>query len=257
MVAQAAETPEPVPEKTDPLLWYRNHSLLPTPQVVREWYLIGGVGVNVVWVDIAQPNVRLLVGLADGADPRRGYFPRQRFSRFVQRYKPRAAINGLYFHNTSGQPTGSIVRNGVFLFDGRWGTTITIDRQGRVRFHYRSGTFGHDFGWQKDVYQAITTGPTLVRNGKVWLWPWGEGFRDRRVLGMARRSAIGLTWDNKIILVTVHTPVTLDKLANIMLRFSCKAAANLDGGSSSALYCRGVYVTKPSRAIPNVLLVYD
>lgn len=241
----------------DPLLWYRNSSLLPSGQVKREWYLIGGVGVNVVWVDITQAKVRCLVGLARNADPVRGYFPRDSFSSFIKRYRPRAAINGTYFHNLNGQPTGSIVRNGTFLYDGRWGTTITFDRQGQVRFHYRSGTYGRHFGWDRSVYNAITTGPTLVRSGHVWLYPWSEGFRDRHVLGTARRSAIGLTWNNKLVLVTVHTPISLNKLANIMLRFSCKAAANLDGGSSSALYCRGAYITRPTRRLSNVLLIYD
>jgi exopolysaccharide biosynthesis protein len=218
--------------------------------------LIGGVGVNIVWVDTSQPNVRCVVGLPSGADPVRGYFPRDDFAHIIARYRPRAAINGTYFHLGNGQPTGSLMRHGAFLYDGRWGTTITTDRQGRVRFHYRSGTHGHNLDW-RGVYNAITTGPTLVRDGRVWLHPKAEGFRDRRVLGKARRSAIGLTWSSKLVLVTVHTPVTLDKLANIMLRFSCKAAANLDGGASSGLYCQGQFVTRPARRLSNVILVYD
>lgn len=224
--------------------------------VSRSWQLIGGVGVNVIYVNTRPENVRVVVGFGAGADPVRGYFPRDNFYRIVKWYRPRAAINGTYFHLTNGQPTGSIVRNGSFLYDGRWGTTICLDRDGHVSFRYQSGTLGHHRGWA-GVENAITTGPTLVRDGKLYLHARAEGFRDTNMLGIARRSAIGLTWDDRLILVTVPTPISLNKLSNIMLRFSCKAAANLDGGSSSALYCNGEFITKPQRALSHVLLVYD
>lgn len=236
---------------------FRNNQPQRSVHVYRGWQLIGGVGVNVVHVNLRPDNVRLMVGFAAGADPRRGYFPRENFYRIVKRYQPRVAINGTYFHLLNGQPTGSIVRHGEFLYDGRWGTTIALDRHGDVTFHYKSGTYGRHLDWS-NVEHALTSGPTLVRDGKVWLYPRAEGFRDPRVLvGTARRSAIGLTWDNRLVLVTVHRPITLNKLANIMLRFSCKAAVNLDGGSSSALYSNGQFVTVPQRRLSNVLLVYD
>ncbi|MEN6302115.1 MAG: phosphodiester glycosidase family protein, partial [Armatimonadia bacterium] len=73
----------------------------------------------------------------------------------------------------------------------------------------------------------------------------------------ARRSALGLTWDDKLVLVTVHTKISLNKLSHIMLRLGCTEAAALDGGSSTALYCNGEFISKPSRRLSNVLLVYD
>jgi len=237
--------------------WYRNSSARRSPHVARQWRLIGGVGVNVVTADLAGARVRCVVGLARGADPRRGHFPLEDFHRIVRRYEPRVAINGTYFHRGNGQPTGSIVRHGSFLYDGRWGTTITIGADGDVRFHYRSGTYGRHFGWSPAVREAISTGPTLVRDGRLYLHPRQEGFRDPHVLGKARRSAIGLTRHNRLVLVTVHRPISLNKLAHIMLRLNCRAAANLDGGSSSGLYCNGEYITLPSRRLSNVLLVYD
>ncbi len=253
-------TPSPklpeVSSRPKPLLWYRNTTVQRSAQVAREWRLIGGVGTNIVWVDITRPHVRCVIGLARGADPERGYFPRENFYRIVKRYQPRAAINGTFFHILNGQPTGSVMRHGKLLYDGRWGTTIMMDRQGHVRFRYRSGTYGHKLDW-KGVYNAITTGPTLVRNGRIYLHPREEGFRDPRVLGKASRSAIGLTRHSKLVLVTVHTPVSLNKLAHIMLRLGCLHAANLDGGSSSALYCNGRYVTIPKRRLSNVILIYD
>ena len=76
-----------------------------------------------IYVNTQPENVRVVVGFGAGADPTRCYFPRDSFYRIVQWYRPRAAINGTYFHVTNGQPTGAIVRNGCFLYDGRWGTT--------------------------------------------------------------------------------------------------------------------------------------
>jgi exopolysaccharide biosynthesis protein len=235
---------------------FENSTERRSDHVWRTWEEIGGVGVNVVYVNTKPQSVRFLTGFGAGADPIRGYFPRENFYRTVKRYKPRVAINGTYFHLTNGEPTGAIVRHGDFLYDGRWGTTICIDRKGRVSFRYQSGTLGRHRGWA-GVENAISTGPTLVRDSRLYLHPRKEGFRDPSVLGTARRSALGLTSDNRLVLVTVHTPVSLNKLANIMLALDCKAAANLDGGSSSALYCNGEFITKPQRALSNVLLIYD
>lgn len=235
---------------------FQNSAKTRSDHVWRNWELIGGVGVNVVHVNTKPKSVRFLTGFGAGADPERGYFPRENFYRTIKRYKPRAAINGTYFHLLNGQPTGSIVRHGRFLYDGRWGTTICIDQKGHVSFRYQSGTLGHNRGWE-GVENAISTGPTVVRDGKLYLHPRKEGFKDPSVLGKARRSALGLTWDDRLVLVTVETPISLNKLGNVMLALNCKAAANLDGGSSTALYCNGEFVSKPQRALSNVLLVYD
>lgn len=235
---------------------FRNSRKQRSEHVVRSWELIGGVGVNVVYVNMKAAHVRVVPGFASNADPRRGYFPLENFYRTVRHYRPRVAINGTYFHLLNGQPTGPIVRHGEFLYDGRWGTTVCISAEGDVTFRDQSGVYGRHRGWE-GVYNAICTGPTLVREGKLWLKPRQEGFRDPRVLGPARRSAMGLDHKGRLVLVTIHTPVSLNKLAHIMLRLNCQDAVNLDGGSSSGLYCNGEYVTKPTRKLSNVLLVYD
>jgi hypothetical protein len=235
---------------------FRNSRKQRSDHVLRSWELIGGVGVNIVTVNLSAENVRFMPGFASGADPVRGYFPFQNFCHIVRHYQPRVAINGTYFHLLNGVPTGPIMRHGKMLYDGRWGTTICLDEKGALTFRYQSGTYGRHRGWE-GVYNAISTGPTLVRDGKLWLHPRQEGFRDPAVLGKARRSALGLTWDNRLVLVTVGTRVSLNRLGNIMLRLNCKQAANLDGGSSSALYSNGQYITKPNRKLSNVLLVYD
>ena len=225
-----------------------------SPHVTRTWQLIGGVGVNVVKINTQARTVRVMPGFARNADPRRGYFPRDNFYHIVGRYQPRAAINGTYFHLQNGQPTGTIVRYSQYLYQGQHGTAICFDDNCKVEFRFRDGVKPFSFS---GVRHAICTGPTLVRDRAVYLHPREEGFTDPRVLGTARRSAIGMTTTQKLLLVTIHTPVTLNKLAHIMLRLGCYSAANLDGGSSSGLYSNGMFVTVPRRRLSNVILVYD
>jgi hypothetical protein len=237
-----------------PLPLFGNSTPNRTPHVVRSWQLIGGVGVNVITVNSEAPTVRVMPGFARNADPRRGYFPTESFTQIVTRYAPRAAINGTFFHPQNGQPTGTIVRYNQYLYQGRTGTAVCFDDAGRVEFRFPE--HGRPFSFV-GIRHAICTGPTLVRDAALALQPREEGFTDPAVLGQARRSAIGLTCNQKLLLVTVHTPISLNKLAHIMLRLGCCSAANLDGGSSSALYSNGLYVTKPSRKLPHVILVYD
>lgn len=237
-----------------PLPLFGNSTPNRSPHVVRSWQIIGGVGVNVITVNSQAPTVRVMPGFTRNADPQRGYFPSESFQQIVTRYQPRAAINGTYFHLQNGQPTGTIVRYSQYLYQGQAGTAVCFDDTGKVEFRFPEK--GRPFSFI-GIRHAICTGPTLVRDAAFHLNPHDEGFTDPAVLGQARRSAIGLTHTDKLLLVTVHTPITLNKLAHIMLRLGCRSAANLDGGSSSALYSNGLYVTKPSRKLSHVILVYD
>lgn len=262
LVALAVLLPAPARAQTGALDSYHLAMLPPfqntspkrSPHIRRTWGVIGGVGVNVVTVNPAARSVRIMPGFAADADPQRGYFPFESFRDIVERYKPRVAINGTYFHLANGQPTGSIVRYNTFLYQGQCGTAINFFEDGGIDFRFPDQPGGYSF---RNVQHAICTGPTLVRNTCLYLHPEQEGFYDPGVLGVARRSAIGLTCSEKVVLVTVHTPISLNKLAHIMIRLGCRHAANLDGGSSSALYSNGRYVTIPQRKLSNVILVYD
>ncbi|GGI79520.1 phosphodiester glycosidase family protein [Legionella impletisoli] len=75
---------------------------------------------------------------------------------------------------------------------------------------------------------ALQSGPRLIIDGKIpSLKP-----------GVAERSALGITADDKVIvLVTDNTPMTTTMLAEVMKSdpLNCIDALNLDGGSSSQL----------------------
>lgn len=107
------------------------------------------------------------------------------------------------------------------------------------------------------VDDMISAGPFLVNNGIVITDYITQGFKESKILtGAAQRSALGLTKDNKLILVT-GSNLTMSQLAHIMKNLNCDKAMNLDGGASSGLYAKGKIITTPGRKLNTVLMIYD
>jgi len=225
--------------------------------VARTWEKIGGVGVNIVTVNPRPGNVNVVLGLAKGTVLSQGRFGRESFGSMVRRFRPRVAVNGTHFNLRTNAPVGALVMEGRLIYDGLSSAVLTVGEDGRVRIEYHRSKFGRDFGWAGTIRTAIGAGPMLLRNGRVTLTPHDEGFGDPSLFALARRSAVGVTPEGKLLLVTIHTPVTLNKLAYILLRLGAVDAMALDGGSSSALYSNGQFITTPSRQLTNLILVYD
>ena len=118
---------------------------------------------------------------------------------------------------------------------------------------------GLDGEW-KDVVYALGGGPRLVKEGKIYITSKLENFRPDVALSRAARSAIGVTKDGKLLLVTVDS-ATLKELANLMIGLGAEEAMNLDGGGSSTLVYRDWVVNSPQgqreRAVSNALLVFE
>ena len=107
------------------------------------------------------------------------------------------------------------------------------------------------------VDHMISAGPFLVNNGQVITDYVAQGYKESKITtGSAQRSAIGLTVDNKLILVT-GSNLTMNQLAQIMKNLNCNKAMNLDGGASSALYAKGKTITTPGRNLNTVLMIHD
>ncbi|RKD33745.1 phosphodiester glycosidase family protein [Thermohalobacter berrensis] len=107
-----------------------------------------------------------------------------------------------------------------------------------------------------NVQDLISAGPYLIKEGKIIVNPEGEGFKEEKITkNRAQRSAIGITQDNKLLMVTVSN-VNMEELAQIMLQLRAIEAMNLDGGASSALYANGRVITKPGRRLSTILAVY-
>ena len=67
---------------------------------------------------------------------------------------------------------------------------------------------------------------------------------------------MGVTPENKLLLLTTRQPVSLHQLARIFSDLGAVDAVNLDGGSSSAMYHSGKMVTRPRRRLTNLIAIY-
>jgi len=228
-----------------------------TPHISRTWGIVGGVGVNVVTVNPKAENVKVVLGLAQGTVLSQNRFGREDFGPMVRRLKPRVAINGTYFNLRNNEPVGALVMEGRLIYDGLSSGVLMVSEEGQVWIEYHQGKFGRNLGWARNIRTAVGAGPMLLQSGKVALRPRDEGFGDPSLFALARRSAVGVTAEGKLLLVTVETPISLNKLAFIMLRLGAVNAMALDGGGSTALYSNGQFISLPGRPLTNLILVYD
>lgn len=210
---------------------------------------VRGIPVNAIYVNLEHPNVRLSADVSEY-----GIGTSESFGSFIDRTKPAAAVNGTFFCTISLHPIGDIVANGHLLHFGGMGTGLCISPEKDVAF-VTPPRYRH-VSWEG--YETVVCGgPRLLAGSKACLAPRHEGFRDPHVLGRARRTAVGLTYMNRLLLVTTSDPCTLTQLALVMKDLGCTDSINLDGGSSCGMYYRGTTVTSPGRDLTNVLLVYD
>jgi hypothetical protein len=110
-------------------------------------------------------------------------------------------------------------------------------------------------------------GPTLLLGGEIVVDAQREHFQPDIAQGVSPRTAVGLTADGEILIMTVDGRVpnvsrglTLPGLAKYMRELGAVDAVNLDGGGSTAMAIDGKCVNHPSdgveRAVNNALLIY-
>lgn len=217
--------------------------------VVYQRRSVLGISVNLVKVDLNDPEVRVTTAVARG-----GVGRAEAFRSLINRAHPAAAITGTFFDTRSLLPVGDIVVQGRLLYQGIVGTGVAFTEDGRV--HFVPLRAGEEQDWSP--YQAVVcAGPWLVRDGVRCVRPWAEGYHDRSLYGMRPRAAIGFTRENKLLLLTVPRRVHYTHVAKIMQALGAVNALGLDGGSSTALSIRGRIIDNPSRRLTNVLMVYD
>jgi len=108
-----------------------------------------------------------------------------------------------------------------------------------------------------DHRAALAAGPLLVWQGFAKPVPGGEGFGDPSLFARAApRSAVGVTADNHLLLVTTARGTSLSNLAAAMRDLGAHYAIGLDGGGSAAMWYRGRMIRSPGRPLTNVLCVY-
>lgn len=219
---------------------------------------LAGVWANVIVVNLNDARVSLTPVMAEPGDHRTfmsllkwGYRP----GAPTEKCKLVAAINGTFFDPPSATVICNMVARGQLLSEGRVGNTLAIDKANQAELKMTAGHAGRNLDWASTHF-AVSAGPTLLVRGEVALHPYLEGFSDPGLFRQARRSAVGVTAQNKLVLVSVNSHVSLLRLAWMMQDLGCVSALNLDGGSSTGLYYKGRMLSKPKRLLTNLIAVH-
>lgn len=126
----------------------------------------------------------------------------------------------------------------------------------------------------RKIVHLVSGGPRLLLKGRPYVSKHEEKFRTDVAKGRAARTAIGVTDQNEVLLVTVDGPprrngqrrvrepsigMTLEELSDLMLALGAQEAMNLDGGSSSTMVIKDKVVNRPTggseRGINNALIL--
>ncbi|WP_026734086.1 phosphodiester glycosidase family protein [Fischerella sp. PCC 9605] len=223
---------------------------------------INGVSFHRVIVDLTDFNTFITIGLANNArvaNSARRSNGDEEFNKMMARHDAAVVVNGTFFaKNRRKSVMGNMVAGGRFLKYSRWenyGTTLGL-RVGNKPEMVTARVDGKP-KWREHWF-SITSGPRLLRRGKIWLKPRREGFKDPHVLGTAKRTAIGFPASGKkLIIVSFNQKLTLEQMARAMRALGCYEAMNLDGGTSRALAVRGKILVRARRPLTNVIVVYD
>ena len=179
------------------------------------------------------------------------------------------AINGGGFYDpnyssTGGNPLGVTIKDGEVITD----ETYSSNNGGIIGFNWSNqlvllrnadGNEALDAG----IRDAVTMGPFLIVNGKMANIKGNGGW------GYAARTAIGQRADGIVLMLVVDSNefrtkgASIKDLAEIMERYGAVNAANLDGGTSSAMVENGKLINDPidsalrhkTRGIPTMFKV--
>lgn len=239
------------------------HARTAPPQpIVVTTRKIGGVPLRVVNIDLTDPNVFVGIGLANKAtqaNTARSTKGAESFKSMVKRFRAAVTINGTFFSmDAQKRVMGNMVSGGRMLKYSPWenyGTTLGL-RMGNRPEMVTARVDGTP-QWNRHWF-SITAGPRLVRQGRIQINPRQEGFTDPNVMGVATRSGIGFSANGqRLLLVTFHKPITLQKQASIMRSLGCHEAMNLDGGTSVAIAAGNRILHPSGRKLTNVITIYD
>lgn len=107
--------------------------------------------------------------------------------------------------------------------------------------------------WTK-VRTMITGSPQLVKNGKIYN-TYSQERLQNSIKYPTTRTAVGVTANNQLLMLSVSGKLTFTKLAQIMKRLGAKDALALDGGGSTDMYIKGKEVVRTDRPVTNALVV--
>lgn len=95
------------------------------------------------------------------------------------------------------------------------------------------------------VVHAVSGGPVLIRDGKLFVDCQSENFRKSWTSNSIHaRTAVGVTADRHLLLATIEGPHTLWDVAKFLQKLGAVDAMNLDGGGSTTMVIGGTTVTR-------------
>ena len=155
------------------------------------------------------------------------------------------AINGDYY---GFRDEGYVLRNGQMLRSIANGTdteALVIDANGNLSIVYEAEVSAETLQSQ-GVQQILSFGPALIIDGERVTRNTKNGLRDNP------RTAIGQVEEGHYVFVVVDgrtsesDGVTLEELGNIMLKYNCQTAYNLDGGGTATMWFNGEVINNPT-----------
>jgi exopolysaccharide biosynthesis protein len=177
-----------------------------------------------------------------------------------------AAINAGGFKDqgwtgTGGMPTGFIIHEGKVIYDQKkdedaMQDAVAFTEKGMLIVGMHSISQLKELG----VKEAVSFGPPLIVNGKPTITKGDGGW------GIAPRTAIGQKETGEVLLLVIDGRslgsfgATLKDVQDILFNYGAVNAVNLDGGSSTTMYCNGKVINKPSdklgeRTVPSAFMV--
>ena len=165
-------------------------------------------------------------------------------SSVYKKYKPDYMINLALYDMTSGENITNLIDEGVssgYLFTDEG---IGIKGDNELVFSTKN---------DKNIRDFVAGSPILSKNGEKAI-DWGNKYSEY-VDGAHIRSTIGFN-AKEVILYTTDKEVTLNTLAESMIRAGCDYAINLDGGGSSHLQEGEKIYRKSIRKNASWLLIY-
>jgi exopolysaccharide biosynthesis protein len=256
---QASVTPKPKPSATPKVAIAPRKKGKPV-QVSQK--TVNGVAFYQTTIDLTDPETFITIGLANDsafANTQTMSSGDEPFAKFVARNPAAVVANGTFFGKDDKKAVlGNIVAGGKFLKYSRWenyGTTLGISAGNKLEMITARAEGKPE--WNQHWF-SLTCGPRLLKQGKIWLSPLSEGFKDSHVLNAGYRTAIGFPANRQqLYLITFLASLTLQQEAQIMKDIGCIEAMNLDGGASVGLAHNGRILLPPGRNLTNVIVVYD
>jgi exopolysaccharide biosynthesis protein len=190
--------------------------------------------VNILEVDLNQANIQISIA----ADPTKRILT----SDFAKEKNAIAAINGTFFNMKNGGAVMLVKQDGKIInpskgYSERSDGALTIDGN-KVKIIAADSA---DANWADNLKapNVMVSGPVLLTDGK----PTELSKASFNTLSHPR-SAIGITDDNKLLLVAVDgrsesgSGMSLFSLTTLLQTLGARDAMNLDGGGSTTLYVK-------------------